>query len=204
MNQMNVEPTQLILASASPRRQELLAALPLCFETIPSHVPEDPLPGESPEVYALRLAVDKAREIASRRPAMWVLGADTIVVLDGNPDRILGKPESVEDAARMLSDLSGRSHWVMTGMALLRRDETSDSEEILNWIEKSRVHFRELSSEDIDQYAASGEPMDKAGGYAIQGGAGKFVDRFEGSYSNIVGLPMESLEVRLRKIGLID
>lgn len=203
MNHSDETGTQLILASASPRRQELLAALPLCFEVIPSHVPEDPLPGESPEVYALRLAVDKAREIAYRRPAKWVLGADTIVVLNGDPDRILGKPESIKDAARMLSELSGRPHWVMTGMALLRRDGATDSEEILNWIEKSRVHFRELSLNEIDHYAASGEPMDKAGGYAIQGGAGKFVDRFEGSYSNIVGLPMESLEIRLREIGLI-
>lgn len=203
MNHSDETATQLILASASPRRQELLAALPLCFEVIPSHVPEDRLPGESPEVYALRLAVDKAREIAYRRPTKWVLGADTIVVLDGDPGRILEKPASIEDATRMLSELSGRPHWVMTGMALLRLNGSGGTEDAMNWIEKSRVVFRPLTREEIEQYAASGEPMDKAGAYAIQGGAAKFVDRFEGSYSNIVGLPMESLEVRLREIGLI-
>lgn len=180
----------LILASASPRRRELLAQAGYTFEVRPAHVPEDPLPGEEPIAYVVRLARDKAeavyRELAGRESSangrgLIVLGADTTVVVDGE---ILAKPEDAADAARMLRKLSGRSHRVITGVALATVGGTEVAAEV------TAVRFVTLGEEEIAAYVASGEPMDKAGAYAIQGGAAKWIPRIEGCYFNVVGLPL--------------
>ena len=180
----------LILASASPRRRELLAQAGYTFEVRPAHVPEDPLPGEEPIAYVVRLARDKAeavyRELTERESSangrgLIVLGADTTVVVDGE---ILAKPEDAADAARMLRKLSGRSHRVITGVALATVGGTEVAAEV------TAVRFVTLGEEEIAAYVASGEPMDKAGAYAIQGGAAKWIPRIEGCYFNVVGLPL--------------
>jgi septum formation protein len=178
---------RLILASASPRRSELLRAAGYDFQVLPADVDERPLPGEAPDPYVRRVALDKARAVAVGLPDAVVLAADTCVVAD---DAILGKPLDEEDAARMLRMLSGRAHDVLTGVAVIgpagTRVESADS----------RVVFAPLSAGEIAWYVASGEPADKAGAYAIQGLASRFVERVEGSYSNVVGLPV-SLVYRL-------
>lgn len=195
---------KLILASASPRRRDLLEEIQIDFEIIPAHIWEGRLDGEACEKLAMRLACEKATEIAKRHTNRWVLGADTIVTLPGNPERILGKPESDDDAVSMLLDLSGKEHWVQTGVALVKwSGETGEAKTIV-WVEKSRVVFRDLTESEIREYVQTGEPMDKAGAYAIQGGAAAFVDHYEGSWTNIVGLPMESLSERLQEIGLLE
>jgi septum formation protein len=171
----------LILASASPRRAELLRAAAIAFETLAVHIDEAPLADELPEPHVRRLAEAKARAASARRPGAIVLGADTVVVAD---DRILGKPRDAVDAARMLSLLAGREHEVLTGVCLVTADAA------IVEVERSRVWFSPLNAEEIAWYVASGEPMDKAGAYAIQGLASRFVERIEGSYSNVVGLPV--------------
>lgn len=180
----------LILASASPRRRELLAQAGYTFEVRPAHIPEDPLPGEEPIAYVVRLAREKAeavyRELAGRQSSvdghgLVVLGADTTVVVDGE---ILAKPEDAADAARMLRMLSGRSHRVITGVALATAGGTEVAAEV------TAVRFVTLGEEEIAAYVATGEPMDKAGAYAIQGGAAKWIPRIEGCYFNVVGLPL--------------
>ena len=184
----------LVLASASPRRRELLAQVGYRFSVHPAHIPEDPREGEDPVAYVTRLAREKAeavyREIAkgstlSRVPGdespMTVVGADTTVTLDG---AILGKPESASDAAHMLRRLSGRSHQVITGVALV----TAESTEVA--AEATGVRFVTLSDDEIAAYVASGEPADKAGAYAIQGRAARWIPRVEGCYFNVVGLPL--------------
>jgi septum formation protein len=189
----------LILASASPRRRELLTQAGVRFEVRPAHIPEDPLPGEEPVAYVTRLAREKAeavfRELAGALGArgraeksddaeggpLAVLGADTTVTLDG---QILGKPADAADAARMLRLLSGRSHRVITGVAL----KTAEGVEVA--AEVTAVRFVSLSDAEIDAYVATGEPMDKAGAYAVQGGAGRWIPRIEGCYFNVVGLPL--------------
>ena len=181
-------PPEIILASASPRRRELLAGLGLTFRVIPSGAEERPWPGEKPASYALRNASDKARAVASRLPdpaAARILSADTIVVLG---DTILEKPLDAADAARMLATLSGRAHQVITGLVV--RD--GDRERGLAVI--TEVVFRPLSAAEIADYVATGEPMDKAGAYAIQGGAAPFVQETRGSYTNVVGLPVDDLQ----------
>ncbi len=183
----------LILASASPRRRELLAQAGYRFEVRPAHIPEDPRPREDPIAYVTRLAREKAEAVfraanssdsASQNGGLdgkSVLGADTTVTLD---NAILGKPEDAEDAARMLRLLSGRSHRVITGVALA----TAEGTEVA--AEATAVRFLTLSDEEIAAYVATGEPMDKAGAYGIQGYAARWIPRVEGCYFNVMGLPL--------------
>jgi septum formation protein len=183
----------LVLASASPRRRELLAQVGYRFEVYPAHIPEDPLPGEDPVVYVTRLARQKAEAVFSDLTAahpkpeenaqspLVVLGADTTVTLD---NAILGKPEDAADAARILRLLSGRTHRVITGVALVTAKRTEVAAEV------TAVRFLTLSDEDIAEYIATGEPMDKAGAYGIQGRAARWIPRIEGCYFNVMGLPL--------------
>jgi septum formation protein len=184
----------LILASASPRRAELLRAAGIVFEAVPVDIDETPLPAELPEAHVRRLAEEKALAGARRRPGATVLGADTVVVVD---NRILGKPRDAGDAAAMLRTLSGREHLVMTGVSVIR-ESAGQGPGGSTHVEYTKVQFSPLSEEEISWYVTSGEPMDKAGAYAIQGLASRFVDRIDGSYSNVVGLPV-ALVYRLVK-----
>lgn len=171
----------LVLASASPRRQELLRAAGLAFEVQPANIPEDPRPGEKARDCAERLAREKALAVSRLRPQDIVLGADTVVVIDS---QILGKPADSGDAVRMLRMLSGRQHEVITGVCLVRNGQASVASEI------TQVTMSEISEQELSAYAASGEPIDKAGAYAIQGIAARWIPRIEGDYSNVVGLPV--------------
>ena len=184
---------RLILASASPRRVELVRAAGLDCVVAAVAVDESILPSESPAAYVERLARVKARAGLARHPADASLGADTTVVVDG---RILGKPETDADAATMLRLLSGRAHEVLTGVALV----TADRDRAL--VERTVVWVSPLSDRDIAWYVASGEPRDKAGAYAIQGRASRFIPRIEGSYSNVVGLPVAAVLQLLREMGV--
>lgn len=189
--------TRLILASASPRRRDLLRRVGVVFDAVPSAIPEVPAPGEAAADFARRAAQEKAMAVARAHPDRWVLGADTVVVVDG---QILGKPASPADARAMLERLSARVHQVLTGVALVGPDGTAC--EVL--VIESTVEFRELSAEEIGAYVESGEPLDKAGAYAIQGDAARFVRGVKGSYSNVVGLPMDEVEALLRRHGVVD
>lgn len=171
---------RLVLASQSPRRREILENAGLSFEVRLAGVPEEPLPGESPSAYVRRLARSKA-EAVDRAADEVVLGADTVVVLD---EHILEKPRDTDDAARMLRLLSGREHTVITGFALV-----GAAAEVVRHAE-TRVSVSSLTDDEIDAYVRSGEPMDKAGAYAIQGLASKFIERVDGCYFNVVGLPV--------------
>ncbi len=197
---------RIYLASRSPRRSELLKQIGVNFEVLliredPKRgfdVDETPLPDESPGVYALRVASNKAafaaRQIAQRTlPLNPVLAADTTVVLE---DQIIGKPDNAEHAARILRSLSGREHTVITAIALARRDQ------IETQISVSKVQFRELSDAAIQRYVATGEPLGKAGAYAIQGRAAAFIIRVEGSYSGIMGLPLAETAELLQKFDI--
>ena len=177
---------RLILASASLRRAELLTFAGFEFEVIPANVDETPQQGETGEIYTLRVAREKARHVAARVTGdqAMILGADTEVVADA---RILGKPASVENAAEMLRLLSNTYHDVLTAVVLIQ------SARELTSVVKTRVHFMPLSDVEIDRYVGSGEPMGKAGAYAIQGYAARFIDRIEGSWSNVVGLPIHAV-----------
>jgi septum formation protein len=179
----------LVLASASPRRRELLAAAGIAVEVLPVDVDETSASGETPDAHVQRLARQKAVAGLARRPKAVVLGADTIVVVAG---QILGKPRDAEDAARMLRLLSGRVHEVLTGVAL------ASARGISVEMARTQVWFGALSEAEIADYIASGEPRDKAGAYAVQGLASRFVVRIDGSYSNVVGLPV-ALVYRLLK-----
>ena len=176
-----------MLASASPRRRELLAQAGFRFRVEAADIPEEPLPGEDPIAYVTRLAREKAEAIATRiaEPMTVILGADTTVVIDG---AILGKPEDAADAARMLRLLSGRTHQVITGVAVLTGKGAD--EQTLVAAEITSVQFQSLSAEEMDAYVATGEPMDKAGAYAIQGRAARWIPRIQGCYFNVVGLPL--------------
>jgi septum formation protein len=182
---------RLVLASGSARRRDYLEQLGVVFEVLPADVDESPQPGESPEALALRLAHEKARAAQQRAPESWVLAADTVVAVG---DVVLGKPVDRADARRMLRLLSGRAHRVITGVALLRPDGSA----ALDTFVVTEVIFRRLADDDIDAYVESGEADDKAGAYGIQGGAGPFVAAVDGSYSNVVGLPLEVVEPALR------
>lgn len=171
----------LILASASPRRAELLRNAGIPFEVAPANIHEQPVPDEKPRDYAQRLARDKARTVLASHPDAVVLGADTVVVVD---DHLLEKPRDTEDAHRMLRLLSGRAHQVITGVCLL------GSSLVHVDAESTRVVFSAMSEEEIADYVASGEPMDKAGAYGIQGIASRWVERIDGDYFNVVGLPV--------------
>ncbi len=180
----------LILASASPRRHELLLAAGIDHIVRTASIPEHRLPGESPLDFIRRLAESKARAIPSS-PGDIVLGADTIVCLG---DEVFGKPSGTADAIRILERLSGRDHWVYTGICIL-----APARKIVD-IAGTRVSFAELTRTDIEEYTRSGEPRDKAGAYAIQGLASKFVRSIEGSYTNVVGLPVSLVYSHLKTL----
>ena len=175
----------LVLASASPRRRELLTTLGIAFEVVPSGVPEVRRPDEPPPAFAQRIAREKALDVARRRPGCFVLGADTVVVAG---EVLFGKPHDRADARRMLQRLSGTAHQVLTAVALV--DPQGGVREVLA---ESTVEFRALGAQEIDDYLDSGEAFDKAGAYAVQGLARAFVVRVSGSFSNVVGLPLEAL-----------
>ncbi|MCK8602265.1 Maf family protein [Desulfoferrobacter suflitae] len=173
----------IILASASPRRSELLASAGLVFEVVPSAVQETLREGESPQAAALRWAADKAETVGRRHPNEWVLAADTIVVLG---EKILGKPQDGEQAARMLGLLSGCAHRVISGICLLHAERNFQRLEAV----RTEVRFKELTGAEIAAYVQTGEPLDKAGAYGIQGMGAFMVESVCGSYTNVVGLPL--------------
>jgi len=186
----------LVLASASPRRRELLASLGYRFEVVVSQADEEVLPGELPDAHVIRLSEEKALEVAGRSEGgRWFLGSDTVVVCDG---KILGKPCDAGEAAAMLAMLSGRRHQVFSGYALYDlREERMRSDAVV-----TEVEFRALTNAEIAGYIASGEPFDKAGAYGIQGRAAAMVRRISGSYSNVVGLPLCEVSEALTAAGL--
>ncbi len=183
---------RLILASASPRRKEMLAKLGLDFEVQAAEVDEIPLYGESPEEFVQRAAAEKASEISGSQPDAWVLGADTIVVHEG---AILGKPMDAGDALKLLMRLSGQMHKVLTGFCLKRQQENISVSRVI----ATDVYFSAFTEATAAAYVATGEPLDKAGAYGIQGCGGVLVKKINGSYSNVVGLPLaETIEEMLR------
>jgi septum formation protein len=186
---------ELILASSSPRRQELLREIGIPFQVHAANINEDQITGEAPSAYALRLAREKAEAVAVQYPQSYVLGADTIVVVDGE---VLGKPKDRGDAVRMLRLLSGRGHEVTTAVSLIAPGTLAETRACT-----TKVYFRELTEDEIQQYVVGGEPMDKAGSYAIQGGASRWTDRIEGEFSNVVGLPLSLVTDMLITIGLM-
>lgn len=186
---------KIILASNSPRRRELLTQVGLTFTVAPADADESVLPGEAPEAYAVRVALDKARIAAERAGEGIVIAADTIVVIG---DSILGKPADVRDAERMLMSLAGKEHRVVTALAVI----DSASSRRLTRISVTKVWFRDLTVREIAAYVATGEPMDKAGAYGIQERGALLVERIEGCYSNVVGLPLSLLGEMLREFGV--
>jgi septum formation protein len=186
---------KLILASASVRRAEILRDAGFHFSVLSSAIDETPYAGENPQDLVQRLAVAKAELVAARAvgPAI-IIAADTEVTLDGH---IFGKPRSSDDARRMLEKLSGHTHSVLTGVALIRLPDA----ERITFVETTLVHFAKLSEDEITRYLATGEPHDKAGGYAIQGRAGRYIPRIEGCYFNVVGLPLARLQQALTELG---
>ena len=192
---MRIVTSRLILASASPRRAEILRDAGYAFTVVSSAIDETPIPGEAAEVMAQRLADAKAELVAARSvgPAI-VIAADTAVLVG---TQTLGKPRTTEDARQMLQMLSGVRHSVVTGVSLVRLPDG----ERRSFVEATRVQFSILTPEDIEDYVASGEPFDKAGGYAIQGRAGRFIPRIEGCYFNVVGLPLARLARELEELG---
>jgi septum formation protein len=186
---------KLILASASPRRAEILRDAGISFTVLSSAVDETPLPGETASDLVRRIAAGKAELVAARAigPAI-VIAADTVVSLEG---AILGKPRTSDDARQMLERLSGRTHSVITGVSLIRLPDVERRE----FTEMTQVHFSALSNDEIVRYLSSGEPFDKAGSYAIQGVAGRFIPRIDGCYFNVVGLPLARLCRELLTLG---
>ena len=192
---------RLVLASASPRRAELLRAAGFDFDVLPAEVDEAMDVEETPDGYVRRVAQLKAQTVAGRAPGRVVLGADTIVVVD---HEVLGKPADAGDARRMLRRLSGRDHVVMTAVCLVNpAAHEGVSKRLELRVVRTTVEFAPLSGAEIDWYLASGEPMDKAGAYAVQGLAARFVTRVDGSYSNVVGLPVAVVYDLCRGAGLL-
>ncbi|MCU1286162.1 MAG: maf protein [Acidobacteriales bacterium] len=187
-----------VLASSSPRRRELLRNAGIDFEVQTADVPEVHIPGESPLDFATRLAIAKAEAVAQRRPEDFVLGADTIVIVEGE---ILGKPADADDAARMLRLLSGKCHEVTTAVCLISPNPATGRNTAS---ETTRVHMAALTDADIAAYIATKEPMDKAGAYGIQGIASRWINRIEGDYFNVVGLPVALVYGMLRRGGAIE
>ena len=183
----------IVLASASPRRRELLTMLGIPHEVDPAHIDELIKPGERPEALAARLAREKAESVAHRRAGAFVLGADTIVVLG---DRVLNKPDSPSDAARMLGELAGKEHTVITAVALVRDGQRWER------ADQTRVRFRPLTKEFIRAYVATGEPLDKAGAYGVQGYGAALVERIEGDFFSVMGLPVRLVLELLEAAGM--
>ena len=182
----------IILASASPRRRELLTQIRVSFDVVTADIDETPLPGEEHRAYTLRLAEGKARAVLHLHPDAVVIGADTTVTIDGE---LLGKPLDAADAERMLLLLQGRTHQVSTGVAVL------SASGVLSAVETTDVTVAPMSVEDIRAYIATGEPMDKAGAYGIQGYFAQWIPRIEGDYFNVVGLPLAVVAGLLRQVG---
>jgi septum formation protein len=196
----------IVLASTSPRRPELLRCAGIQFVVQPADINETPLAGESPRDCAERLAREKALAVFRARPRDYVLGADTIVVID---DAILGKPHDADDAARMLRLLSGRTHAVITGVCVVGpvasgQGSVASNGAALSASGTTLVTFCELSGEEIRDYVGTGEPMDKAGAYGIQGIASRWIPRIEGEYSNVVGLPVALVYRMLQERGALN
>jgi septum formation protein len=187
----------LVLASASPRRQDLLRNAHISFAVQPADIDETPRPVENPREYAERLAREKALAVWQTRPQDVVLGADTIVVVD---ETILGKPADAADATRMLRALSDRTHRVITGVCIVWPGKLrKEDRQLKTASETTLVTFNKLSEEEIQEYISTAEPMDKAGAYAIQGIASRWIPRIEGDYSNVVGLPVALVYRMLRR-----
>ncbi|WP_432822214.1 Maf family protein [Trichloromonas sp.] len=187
----------LVLASASPRRRDLLSSVGIEFDVLPSMADECVLPGETPEEHVVRLSKEKANEVAGRHGnSRWYLGSDTIVLRDAT---ILGKPKDPEDAAAMLRSLSGRSHRVLSGYAVFDRQNGTTVAGVVS----TKVRFKELTEQEIAGYIDTGEPFDKAGSYAIQGIGAFMVLGIEGSYTNVVGLPLCEVVEVLERIGAV-
>jgi septum formation protein len=187
----------LILASGSPRRKDLLGQVGLPIDIRPANIAEDRNPGEEPVPYALRMAFEKAQVVAKvvgQTPARWVLGADTIVTIDGD---VLGKPENIAHAVELLSRLVGRQHSVITAVALVASDTLSSH----TFHVLSDVIMRKASPEEIRAYVDTGESLDKAGGYAAQGEGRRFIERIDGSETNVIGLPIDETLSLLRDVG---
>lgn len=197
----NVGPLQvgrprLVLASASPRRRMLLERLGIPFEVVPANVPEDDVsPADSPDRRVERLALMKAEAVHQAHPDALVVGADTLVDVEG---RVLGKPRDEREATEMLRLLSGRDHWVHTGLALVAPGGHRRAVH-----ESTRVYFRTLDDREIAAYVATGSPMDKAGAYGIQEQAATFVSRVEGCFFSVMGLPLARLVEELRRFGVV-
>jgi septum formation protein len=185
-------PPPLVLASQSPRRAELIGRLGLQFETLPADIDESYFSGETPSQHAERLSREKAQKIAGERPDALVVGSDTIVVVDGD---VLGKPRDVEDAVQMLMRLSGREHEVHTGVAVALGKRVESS------LERVKVRFRALDEAACREYVATGEPMDKAGAYGIQGFGSALVEGIEGDYFAVMGLPVVRMLDMIGRFG---
>jgi septum formation protein len=191
----------LILASASPRRQELLRNAGIPFTVQVANIPEEHRAGETPETFVRRLAREKAQAVADRNGLdkdIPILAADTEVVLDLSSGSPLGKPRDADDAIRMLRQLRGRDHYVITGVCLLVEDQSGNAQ-VHEAAETTLVRMRQISDSEIQDYVATGEPMDKAGAYAIQGIASRWIPRIEGCYFNVVGLPVPLVYRMLRE-----
>jgi septum formation protein len=186
---------RFILASQSPRRRELLSSIGLTFDVIPSEVPEVHQSGESTEEYVARLSRDKAAAVAARHGNAWIIAADTTVLLG---EELLEKPADAEDAKRMLATIAGRTHIVYTGVTL--QNEMQDWRDTR--VAESEVRMLPLDAADIAWYVSTGEPLDKAGAYAVQGIGAMFIDSIHGSYTNVVGLPLALLFQMLRRAGI--
>lgn len=186
--------SSFILASASPRRQQLLREIGLQFDVIPGDVNEDFLRNEAPIDYVTRMSREKSNAISIKKPDSWVLAADTIVVINGE---ILGKPQTRDEARDMLMKLSGREHRVITGFTI----EKQSVNVLMNDTVESIVLFKMIEKDELEWYVNSPEPYDKAGAYAVQGMAGYFVKEIHGSYTNVVGLPLTEVVTALKEVG---
>jgi len=186
----------LILASESPRRYELLKQMGLDFDVTPSGVKEDFIQGETPQAHVIRLAEAKALEVGDRYPDRWVIAADTIVYINGS---ILGKPRNREEALEMLRRLSGKEHWVLTGFSIRHLAKGIGGQEVV----RTAVKVKTLSLDEMGWYIQTGEPFDKAGGYAIQGIGSFMIESIRGSFTNVVGLPLCEVIQMLNRLGAV-
>ena len=185
-----------ILASVSPRRKELLEGMGIEFDVIPSGINEDFLNGETPREHVLRLSKEKSSAVSRNNPDAWVLGADTVVIIDGE---VIGKPGTQNEARAMLARLSGREHQVITGFTIVNKS----ADVMITDAVESFVIFKEISEDEMDWYVKTKEPYDKAGGYAVQGMAAFFIREIRGSYTNVVGLPLTEVVTALKRIGAL-